>query len=101
MKRRTNAQVFAVVADAAVQSVQEIKDIRDIAAVEFKGRGGTDFRPAFALADEMDVDLVVYLTDLMGTFPEEKPGYPVLWTLPGMEIPRGYEPPFGKVLLLD
>lgn len=101
MKRRTNAQVFAAVADASIQSVQEIKDARDLARVEFKGRGGTDFRPAFELADEMDVDLVVYLTDLMGTFPQDKPQYPVLWTLPGREIPSGYEPPFGRVLLLD
>lgn len=101
MKRRTNAQVFAIVADAKVQSVQEIKDARDLASVEFKGRGGTDFRPAIALAEEMEADLLVYLTDLMGTFPAETPSFPVLWTLPGMETPSGYEPPFGRVLLLD
>lgn len=101
MKRRTNAQIFVIVADMEVQSVQEIKDVKDIREVEFKGRGGTDFRPAFEMIDEMNVDLAVYLTDLMGTFPERKPDYPVLWTLPGMEIPNGYDPPFGRVLMLD
>lgn len=101
MKRRTSAQVYVVVADTEVQSVQEMRDVRDIAKVEFKGRGGTDFRPALELAGEMEPDLVVYLTDLMGTFPDRPPPFPVLWTLPGMEIPDGYDPPFGRVLTLD
>lgn len=101
MKRRTNADVYAVVADAEVQSVQKIDDARDLAKVEFKGRCGTDFRPALALAEEMAADLVVYLTDLMGTFPDTTPPFPVLWTLPCIEVPDGYHPPFGKVLLLD
>lgn len=101
MKKRTNAQLFAVVADAAVQSVEEIKDVADILSVEFKGRCGTDFRPALAVAGELDADLVVYLTDLMGTFPDEKPAFPVIWTHPGSEIPDGYTPPFGRVLHLD
>jgi predicted metal-dependent peptidase len=101
MKKRTNAQVYAIVADAAIQSVQEIKDVADILSVEFKGRGGTDFRPALALAADLDADLVVYLTDLMGTFPDETPAFPVIWTHPGSEIPDGYTPPFGRVLHLD
>lgn len=100
MKRRTNAHVIVAVADASIQSVQEIDHVRDIREVEFKGRGGTDFRPIIALGQEMDVDLVVYLTDLMGTFPEQAPSFPVLWTLVGSETPSGYEPPFGRVLPL-
>lgn len=101
MKRRTNAEIFVILCDTEIQSVSQIKDVKEISKIEFKGRGGTDFRPVFEIANTMDLDLLVYLTDLMGTFPDTKPEYPVLWTLPGMEIPNGYEPPFGKVLLLD
>lgn len=98
MKRRTNAHVIAVVADAAIQSVAVINNIREIAEVKFEGRGGTDFRPAIALAEEMQVDLVVYLTDLVGAFPANAPTVPVLWTVNASEPP--HEPPFGNVLCL-
>jgi len=101
MKRRTNAEVYAVVADAAVRSVRRIDDARDLIDVAFEGRAGTDFRPALLLAEEMEADLVVYLTDLMGTFPDVAPPFPVLWTLPCMEVPDGYDPPFGQILNLD
>lgn len=101
MKRRTNAQVFVIVADASVQAVYEIDDAKKLAEVKFEGRGGTDFRPGVALAVEMQADLIVYLTDLMGTFPDEDPGIPILWTLSIPEVPSGYEPPFGRVLHLN
>lgn len=101
MKRRTNAQLFVIVADAAVHSLQEVDDVKSVAEIAFQGRGGTDFRPAIALACEIEADLIVYLTDLMGTFPERDPGIPVLWTVTTPEIPNGYEPPFGRVLHVD
>lgn len=100
MKRRTHAKVIVIVADTQIQSVCEINDVREIAHIEFKGRGGTNFCPALALAAEFNPDIFVYLTDLMGTFPEEKPSFPVLWTIPQEEVPANYEPPFGRVLTL-
>ncbi len=43
------------------------------------GGGGTDFRPVFkALRKEPPV-VLIYLTDLMGTFPKKAPDYPVVW----------------------
>jgi predicted metal-dependent peptidase len=54
----------------------------------FKGRGGTDFRPVFDLvARDISVregppDLLAYLTDGFGHFPERAPPYPVVWLLP-------------------
>lgn len=98
MKRRTNAEVFVIVADMEVQGVFEIKDVKAVADVQFTGRGGTDFRPALAVAAEMQADLVVYLTDLMGTFPDQAPPMPVIWTLTADEIPASYKPPFGRVI---
>lgn len=100
MKRRTHAKIIVIVADTDVQSVREIENVKEISEIEFKGRGGTDFRPALKLAEEFNPDIFVYLTDLMGSFPEEKPSFPVLWTIPQEEVPKNYEPPFGRVLTL-
>jgi predicted metal-dependent peptidase len=64
----------------------------------FKGRGGTDFRPVFDLVatdisrPEGWPDLLAYLTDGQGSFPERAPPYPVVWLLPeGSRV----VPPFG------
>jgi predicted metal-dependent peptidase len=63
-----------------------------------KGRGGTDFRPVFDLvAEELSgpegwPDLVAYLTDGDGTYPERPPPYPVVWLLPEKSP---VVPPFG------
>lgn len=46
------------------------------------GGGGTDFRPVFKHVAEWNEEApvaVIYLTDLMGTFPAQEPGVPVLW----------------------
>ena len=46
-----------------------------------RGGGGTDFRPPFLLAEKLDLNpqCAIYLTDMMGTFPDKAPPYPVLW----------------------
>jgi predicted metal-dependent peptidase len=48
---------------------------------DFKGGGGTDFRPVFKWADALDryPDLLIYFTDAQGSFPTVAPYYPVLW----------------------
>ena len=55
---------------------------------KFKGGGGTDFRPVFDLVaraiipSEGPPDLLAYMTDAIGTFPEKAPRWPVVWLLP-------------------
>jgi VWA-like domain (DUF2201) len=55
---------------------------------DFRGRGGTDFRPVFdwirekVLPVEGWPDLLAYLTDAQGPFPDNLPAYPVVWLLP-------------------
>lgn len=46
-----------------------------------RGRGGTSFKPPFTYLAEKKIrpDVLVYLTDLYGDFPEEKPAFPVCW----------------------
>lgn len=59
---------------------------------EFKGGGGTDFRPVFEWLERADQrpDLVVYFTDAQGQFPEHEPGCPVIWLVKGKaRVPWG------------
>jgi hypothetical protein len=63
---------------------------------EFKGGGGTDFRPAIAEAANRKPDLLIYLTDLEGNAGEE-PTFPVLCAVPEGKS----EAPWGKVVELD
>ena len=59
------------------------------------GGGGTDFRPCFDWIEENAVrpDMVVFLTDLYGTVPNERPAYDVIWASTGAR-----EAPFGRLV---
>ena len=65
-----------------------------------QGGGGTDFRPIFELLEQHEPDVLIYLTDGYGDFPEQAPATPTLWVVP----PGGLEDegfPFGDVLRLE
>jgi predicted metal-dependent peptidase len=59
------------------------------------GGGGTDFRPCFDWIEENAVrpDMVVFLTDLYGTVPTERPAYDVIWASTGSRVA-----PFGRLV---
>jgi predicted metal-dependent peptidase len=60
------------------------------------GGGGTDFRPVFnrITDDGLKPDAIVYFTDMLGTFPDKDPGYPVIWG----DIYGRIKPPFGDLV---
>lgn len=64
-----------------------------------KGGGGTSFRDLFTTLEEdgIEPELAIVLTDLCGSFPDDEPGYPVIWanTEPGMTAP------FGEVIDIE
>jgi predicted metal-dependent peptidase len=64
---------------------------------EIRGGGGTAFKPVFDYIERKSLDLewLVYITDLYGTFPEE-PNYPVLWARTS-----DVEAPFGTHINLE
>lgn len=71
-------------------------------ARELKGRGGTDFRPAFERFKQHPVpEAVVYLTDGMGDYPSSPPTYPVLWVLSRPEPHWQEHIPFGTAIVLE
>jgi len=95
--------VYVLDVDAAVQRVQTVLNADDTELVrDMVGGGGTDFRPAFQWVEDEDIEVacMVYLTDLIGYFPEEAPHYPVLWAVPEGSNGRR-EPPFGDMVQLE
>jgi predicted metal-dependent peptidase len=63
------------------------------------GGGGTDFRPPFSRINRSNEkpQMVIYLTDLCGTFPEEQ-DYPVIWVAHNN---GDAEAPFGTQINFD
>ena len=59
-----------------------------------QGGGGTSFEPAFDHIEANNVlpTVLIYFTDLMGTFPSEPPPYPVLW----LDYAGYTAPPWGE-----
>lgn len=75
-----NRTVRIIKCDATIQSETVIRQGDDYDVKELcrcKGFGGTDFRPVFKRAEEINaaegVDLLIYFTDACGSFPAAKP----------------------------
>jgi predicted metal-dependent peptidase len=81
--------------DAMIHEWSEIDCIDDLRG-EVKGGGGTAFEPVFErikLENEYP-DMLIYLTDMYGSFPREAPPYPVVWG----SITKDVKAPFGEVV---
>lgn len=95
------SDVRVLIGDAEIHEVVTLAEVNDeeISALckKLKGCGGTDFRPAFSYVKEKGLrpQLVCYLTDCWGTFPEEVPSYPVVWLTPHLQEEKV---PFGTVI---
>jgi predicted metal-dependent peptidase len=80
--------------DTCVQRVNRYQSGEPISLTPVGG-GGTDFRPCFEWIEENGArpQMVVFLTDLYGTFPEKTPLIEVIWASTGSR-----EAPFGQVV---
>lgn len=89
-------KTYLIYCDAAVQGKVEEYDAGQDVPLEARGGGGTDFRPPFEYVAKNGIvpDVLVYFTDTYGTFPEEDPGYPVLW----VSATEGVKVPFGELV---
>jgi len=72
-------QADAEVADYRVLENGETLDDK----IQMCGGGGTDFRPVFDRIEEEgeQPEVLIYLTDACGSFPDQAPGYPVIWAV--------------------
>lgn len=70
----------------------------DILEADIKGGGATDFRPVFELIENEleDAKLLLYFSDLDGSFPQDEPRYDVKWI-----APKELDVPFGEVIVLE
>jgi predicted metal-dependent peptidase len=93
-------EVRLVWCDAKVHRVDELDEMSDLNVIRAKGApggGGTSFEPVFEwiTAEGIpQVDALVYLTDMYGSFPAERPSYPVIWG----SISKGVGAPFGDIV---
>jgi predicted metal-dependent peptidase len=89
-------QVLVIWCDAVVHSVDEVTSLDELIEIKPVGGGGTDFRPPFAYIEENNIkpDALIYLTDMLGPFPDDKPVYPVIWC----STSKGRKAPFGDVV---
>jgi len=80
--------------DASVQLFQELDP--DNLPMQFKGGGGTNFRPLFQEIEKRGItpSWMGLLTDGAADLPKDPPYYPVLWVLTGENKPI---PHFGNV----
>jgi predicted metal-dependent peptidase len=91
-------KVIVIDCDAAINQEREFAygdNVRDFTS---KGGGGTDFRPVFDRVKSLpdSPEAVVYFTDGYGAFPDDAPGYPVVWVDYG-----GTQYPFGEVVRVN
>lgn len=93
------ARVHVIYCDAAVGRVDTFEHGEEL-VMEPVGGGGTDFRPVFEEVERHGFEPVcaVYLTDLMGTFPDNAAPYPTLWAAYGA---GGAVAPWGETVVVE
>lgn len=100
------SELIVVWCDAAVQRVDEIEEPEDLEELRMEinalggapGGGGTNFIPVFEEIEKrgLQPDMLVYLSDLYGTFPDHEPDYPVIWA-----CVSNATPPWGDLVKVD
>jgi len=89
--------VTVIQCDTGIRDVRRYEQGEVIDSFEVQGRGGTRVTPVFDYVDDngIQVDTLVYLTDLeVHDFPEQ-PDYPVLWVSTSADVA-----PWGEVAMV-
>ena len=104
--------LYIIQCDAEIQEVVKItsqKEFDDyIKNMKLHGFGGTDFRPAFELVNNLvksgelaKLKGIIYLTDGWGIFPERKPAYDAAFVFIRQDNFNPNVPPWAIKLVLD
>ena len=104
--------LYLIQADMEVQEVTYIDDLSKleqyIAHLNLKGKGGTDFRPAFEYVNTLleqekfrKLKGLIYFTDGYGTFPQRKPPYDTAFVFMRDESYEPEVPPWAIKLVLE
>ncbi len=102
IKAYENVRMTLVCCDARVTTTKEITLIEDIKEINFRGGGGTDFKPVFEWMkkEKPNAKVLIFFTDGYGDFPEEVPNLKMLWCVSegGLDLDKI---PFGEAVRLD
>ena len=104
--------LYLIQADMEVREVTYIDDLSKleqyIAHLDLKGKGGTDFRPAFEYVNTLleqekfrKLKGLIYFTDGYGTFPQRKPPYDTAFVFMRDESYEPEVPPWAIKLVLE
>lgn len=97
----SNLQGWIAICDAYLHSFTELNPKQSFNEFNFMGGGGTDFAPVFNEISrrQMKPKAMFYFTDTYGSFPSEKPEYPVFWMVRSyIGDNQQYDMPFGRVI---
>ena len=98
-KSFTYVRMTLIDCDCTIKGVYEFNGNieEEIKKINFRGYGGTDFRPVFKWIkdNKPQCKVLMYLTDGYGDFPKE-PNYTTIWVLT-----QDYDVPFGQKVNLD
>lgn len=83
-----------------LKSVHRIKTVRELAAMELRGRGGTDIEPLMQWAKENKPTALCVFTDGDYSHPSFNPGCPIMWMIHGYSKDM-FECDFGTVIRFD
>lgn len=108
----SKVNLYLIQADMEVQEVTRIDDLSKleqyIAKLDLKGKGGTDFRPAFEYVNTLleqeifrKLKGLLYFTDGYGTFPKRKPPYDTAFVFLRDETYEPEVPPWAIKLVLE
>lgn len=95
------SNVLVIICDSEIHGTFELQNVSDNEInelrKELRGGGGTSFVPVFNYIQKNKLcpQLLVYMTDTWGEFPEKVPSYPVLWITPCLE---DCSVPFGDLV---
>jgi len=103
----TGCDAIVLDCDTAVQDEFRLTNGQPV-PLKAEGGGGTDFRPVFTRALELQdagetIAGIIYLTDGEGRSPQQDPGIPTLWIQTPLPYPLAerYTPVFGRVVKVD
>ena len=93
----SGTKLKVIYCDSEINKVVDSLNIKDIQNA-IAGGGGTDFRPVFEYLKSNSIrpDLLIYFTDLYGSFPKQSGGFNTLW----ITTSEGEKAPFGKTLCI-
>lgn len=98
--RRMGGEVTLLAFDSEVR-IETRLDLtgwgRQLAGLSLPQGGGTDFGPVLTRAAALAPSVLVVLTDLDGPVGPHKPCFPVIWAVPGPDLPPA---PFGRAISL-